>query len=125
MTETDILQQIRLAVGRKPDLRLFRNNCGMLYDATGRPVRYGVGQPGGSDLIGWRTVTIRPEMVGQQVAVFTAAEVKVPGWKPRNPADRERFDQQMHFIDCVLRAGGIAGVVRSADDALRLVGEDP
>ena len=121
MSESDVLASIRLAVSRLTDVRLFRNNSGMLLDASGKPVRYGVGQPGGSDLLGWRSVTITPDMVGQQIAVFTAAEVKAPGWKPRNAADRERWAHQTNFIDRVVAAGGIAGVVRSPDDALRLV----
>jgi hypothetical protein len=33
---------------------------------------------GSADLIGYRTITITPEMVGQQVAVFTSIEVKTP-----------------------------------------------
>jgi hypothetical protein len=74
--ETTIQQQIRLALGTRPDLRLFRNNTGTLPDPrTGRPVQFGLAR-GSADLIGLRTVTITPDMVGQQVAVFTSIEVK-------------------------------------------------
>ena len=79
------------------------------------PVRYGL-QPGSSDLIGWRTVTITPEMVGQQVAVFTSIEVKTP-------TGRLRPEQKL-WLDAVQAAGGIAGVARSVEDALRITTAD-
>ena len=79
------------------------------------PVRYGL-QPGSSDLIGWRTVTITPEMVGQQVAVFTSIEVKTP-------TGRLRPEQKL-WLSAVQAAGGIAGVARSVEDALRITTAD-
>jgi hypothetical protein len=43
--ETDIQQRIRLALGTRSDLRLFRNNTGTLPDPrTGRPVQFGLVQ---------------------------------------------------------------------------------
>jgi hypothetical protein len=86
-----------------------------LQDRRGVPVRYGL-QPGSSDLIGWRTVTITPEMVGQQVAVFTSIEVKTP-------TGRLRPEQKL-WLDAVQAAGGIAGVARSVEDALRITTAD-
>jgi hypothetical protein len=56
-------------------VRLFRNNTGVLRDANGRPVSFGLCK-GSADLIGWTTRTITADMVGQQVAVFTSIEVK-------------------------------------------------
>ena len=114
--ETDIQQRIRLAVGALPGIRLWRNNSGKLPDPrTGRWVQFGVASPGGSDLIGYRTITITPDMVGQQVAVFTAIEIKTPTGRA-TPA-------QQHFIDHIRKAGGIAAIVRSSADALRLATE--
>lgn len=75
--EQRIQNEIRLALGTGPS-RLWRNNTGALKDARGQLVRYGL-CPGSSDLIGFRTITITPDMVGQQVAVFTAVEVKDRG----------------------------------------------
>lgn len=104
--EQRIQNDIRLALGSGA-ARLFRNNTGALKDSTGRLVRYGLCQ-GSSDLIGLRTVTITPDMVGQQLAVFTAIEVK----------DRAKpTAEQQAFIQMVLQAGGLAGVARSIDDA--------
>ena len=68
---------------------------------------------GSADLIGYRTITITPDMVGQQVAVFLSIEVK-------NPTGRIRPEQQA-WMETVQAAGGIAGVARSVEDALRIV----
>jgi hypothetical protein len=104
--ELRVQNEIRLELGRGPT-RLWRNNTGALKDATGRLVRYGL-CPGSSDLIGFRTVTITPDMVGRKVAVFAAIEVKDGG--------RATAEQQA-FIAMVRERGGIAGVARSVDEA--------
>lgn len=112
MSEAAIQQQIRLALSRA-GVVAFRNNIGAYTDPkTGRPIQYGVCNPGGSDLIGWTTITITPEMVGTQLAVFTAIEVKTPSGKP-TPA-------QLNFIAQVLKAGGYAGIARSPGDAVAI-----
>jgi len=107
--ETEIQQRIRLALGTTPHLRLFRNQVGQLPDPrTGRPVQFGLAR-GSADLIGWRTVTITPDMVGARLAVFTSIEVKTPSGR-LTPA-------QSAWLDTVRGAGGIAGVARSVRDA--------
>lgn len=114
--ETDLQQRIRLALGLLPDVRLWRNNSGKLPDPrTGRWVQFGVASPGGSDLIGYKAVTITPDMVGQRVAVFTAIEIKTATGRA-TPAQR-------HFIEHIQGAGGIAGIVRSTAEASRIVNE--
>ncbi len=70
---------------------------------------FGVGSPGGSDLIGYRRVTVTAEMVGQEIPVFAAIEVKTA----RGRATKE----QERFIEHIRNAGGIAGVARSVDEA--------
>ena len=97
-------------------MRLFRNNTGTLRDANGRPVQFGLAR-GSADLIGWSSVTITPDMVGQTVAVFTSIEVK-------SAAGRLRPEQQQ-WLDAVSAAGGIAGVARSVEDARVLLGACP
>jgi hypothetical protein len=109
--ELAVQNSIRLALGRGL-VRLFRNNTGALKDMHGRLVRFGLCQ-GSSDLIGWRTVTITPDMVGQNLAVFTAIEVKDKG-RPT--------PEQQRFIEVVRDAGGIAGIARSVDDAKAILG---
>ena len=112
--ETTLQQQIRLALGTRPDLRLFRNNTGTLPDPrTGRPVQFGLAR-GSADLIGLRTVTITPDMVGQQVAVFTSIEVKTPKGRPTA--------EQQNWLNMVRSLGGIAGIARSVRDAIESLG---
>lgn len=110
--ERRIQSEIQLAAcaGGGP-ARLWRNNTGALKDERGQLVRYGL-CPGSSDLIGFRTVVITPEMVGQRIAIFTAVEVK----------DRGRAtEQQQAFINLVQQAGGLAGVARSVPEALSIL----
>ena len=111
VTEQSIQQHIRIACSTG-DTRLFRNNTGTLRDQHGRPVQFGLCK-GSADLIGWRTVTITPEMVGQQVAVFTSIEVKTPTGR--------LAPLQANWLDAVQNAGGIAGVARSVTDATNIV----
>jgi hypothetical protein len=115
--ETDLQQRIRLALGTRSDLRLFRNQVGQLPDPrTGRPVQFGLAR-GSADLIGWRTITVTPEMVGQQLAVFTSIEVKTPTGRIR--------PEQHAWQRIVSAAGGIAGVARSVADAVAIVQGSP
>jgi len=111
MSEQQIQQHIRLALSRGP-VRLYRNNTGTLRDQHGRPVSFGLCK-GSADLIGWTTRTITPDMVGQQVAVFTSIEVKTATGRLR--------PEQRQWLEAVQVAGGIAGVARSVDDASVLV----
>lgn len=104
--EATVQNSIRLALGRGL-VRLFRNNTGALKDQHGRVVTFGLCE-GSSDLIGWRTVTITPDMVGRRLAVFVAIEVKDKG-RPT--------PEQLAFIEVVLAAGGLAGVARSIEEA--------
>ena len=115
MGEQAIQQRIRLACSRGP-VRLWRNNTGKLRDERGQLVTFGL-CPGSSDLIGYRSVTITPDMVGQQLAVFAAVEVKAERGRPT--------PEQTAFIDHVRAAGGLAGIARSVEDAQVILGGDP
>lgn len=106
-SEQTIQQQIRLACSRGP-VRLWRNNTGTLRDQHGRPVTFGL-CPGSADLIGFHTVTITPEMVGQRLAVFAAVEVKAERGRPT--------PEQTAFLEHVTAAGGLAGIARSVEEA--------
>ena len=110
-SEQQIQQHIRLACSTG-NTRLFRNNTGTLKDQNGRPVQFGLCK-GSADLIGWKRVTVTPDMVGQQVAVFLSIEVKTPTGRIR--------PEQQQWLDAVQAAGGIAGVARSVEDALDLL----
>lgn len=99
MNRESILQDaIRLALGAEPDVCLFRNNIGMAWMRNGHPVKFGVGGPGGADLIGM--------FRGR----FLAAEIKTDTGR--------QSPEQRQFQQLVERRGGIYVVWRSVDDAL-------
>lgn len=116
-SEVSQLSQIEAA---KHGCILWRNNSGAFTDATGRHVRYGLGNISkkqnekfkSTDLIGITSVLITPEMVGQTIGVFTAFEVKGEGWRePKNI----REIAQLAFIFFVKARGGIASFISSVD----------
>lgn len=88
-----------------------RNNVGVLKDKNGKYIRYGLGN-GSSDLIGWHTIRITPDMVGRKVAIFTALEIKAE--------DGIATKEQENFIAQVKAAGGYAGIVRTETEALEV-----
>lgn len=106
MREGELIRRIMLRASEN-GVRLWRNNCGMLQDAQGRWVRYGVCNPGGSDLIGFTPVEIHQGHVGSTLAIFTAVEAKTGRLKPTQ--------EQESFLRAVEKAGGIAKVVREGD----------
>ncbi len=102
VTEADLLRAVLLVASRL-GAKLWRNNVGVLRDVRGGYVTYGVGNPGGSDLIGYRTVTVTPEMVGTTIAQFVALEVK---------GSRGRVsDEQRQFVRVARASGALAGIV--------------
>jgi hypothetical protein len=112
MSEAAIQQDIRLALGQTPGLRVFRNNVGAIKDRNNRLVRYGL-CTGSADLIGWQSVVITPAMVGQRFARFVSIEVKTPSGR--------LSPEQQTWQAAVQKAGGIAVVARSVDDISFLV----
>ena len=123
--ESKILKDIHHGFSRGT-CRLFRNNVGQSltgvdYSWAGSSclvrkaewIRYGL-CVGSSDLIGWRTLKITQDMVGQNIAQFVAVEVK---------SSRGRVTQQQKsFLDLVNNMGGRAGVARSLSDARNIIG---
>ena len=94
-SESELQQQIRIALGTEPGLVLWRNSVGVA-DVGGRVQRFGLCK-GSADLIGI--------LDGR----FVALEVKT---------ERGRVSpEQQLFLDLVRRRGGFAAVVRSIDDA--------
>lgn len=113
MKESLIQDRIRLELGCERDIVLWPNPCGQgIPEGTrcqscgskigGRRVSYGVGNPGGSDLVG----TIRTRY-GVAASVFM--EVK-------SERGRQRPDQGV-FESCVRSRGGEYVLVRSAEEA--------
>ena len=102
----------------KARFQLFRNNVGVARETdpeTGRmrPVRYGLANDSpqlnkkwkSGDLIGFRSVTITPDMVGQTIAVFVSRECKAEGWQW---SGNEHELAQLNWANLVNAAGGDA-----------------
>lgn len=105
MSETLLQHDIMKAVTETGG-RLFRNNIGAWEWAPGMFVRYGVCNPGGSDLIGWTST-----------GKFLAVETKSVGGR----TDKKRREQQENFIAQVNAAGGIGIIARSVEDVLEVL----
>ena len=102
--DSNISNAIMIALSEAGCL-VWRNNVGVLKDANGRPIRYGLGT-GSSDLIGLCAD-----------GTFLAVEVKTATGRV-SPA-------QTAFIAAVRRRGGRAGVARSPADALLIAAKSP
>jgi len=117
--ETQLLHDAQVAYSNG-STRLFRNTVGSgwvgphinMGDGTiliTRPSRvtFGLGE-GTSDLVGWHSIVVTPEMVGKRVAVFVGAEGKA-GRKMPTP-------EQRAFLNVLQFAGGLPGVFRNLDE---------
>lgn len=112
--------------------RLFRRNIGMgwigkAYVAKGgeqvrltkgdvvisaaRPFHNG--EPGQSDLWGWRTITITQDMVGRKIAQHVEVEDKGD--------NDDETKEQASWGMAVERSGGVYGVARQAADVTRIL----
>lgn len=118
--ERNLQNRIMLRLS-KSGVTIFRNNTAMGWAGKSNrypngdvlvqsafPIRAGLCE-GSSDLIGWKSVTVTPDMIGKRLAVFTAVEVKTPTGRPTK--------EQLNFIQRIREAGGIAGIARSEEEA--------
>lgn len=120
-SETVVQQRTRLAFADVGPM--WRNNVGACEDATGRLIRYGLGNDSAqlnkeiksSDLIGITPVTVwmHSAQTWVTLGVFTALEIKASGWR-QTPGD-ERAAAQVKFHQIVRDAGGFAGFVTQPD----------
>lgn len=101
MTESQLQDAVRLELGKCREAVFWRNNCGVAEMRGGFKVRFGVGSPGGSDLIG----------VFRGRAIFV--EIKTP--TGRQSPEQKTFEQ------LVRGKGGIYAIVRSVDEARALL----
>lgn len=95
---------------------------GSVVVPAARPVALGLaltnGDPvvGQSDLLGWHSIVVTPEMVGAKVAVVTGIETK------RTKGGR-KGENQINFGNQLVAAGGIAGFASSAEEALQIIND--
>lgn len=119
-SEAVIQQDIRLYASQI-GASLWRNNIGVAQDATGRHIRYGLGNDSkrindqfkSSDLIGVTPMMITPAHVGRMVGVFTAIEVKQAGWQY---GGSEREQAQWKYLQLVASKGGFATFATAKED---------
>jgi hypothetical protein len=109
---TALLRDIRLALGREPDLVLWQVNQGHGEDKEGRHFAQGMVR-GASDLIGILHLNRRFNY-GASVATFISGlfislEVKT--------GNATLSKDQQAFRDCVQRYGGFHAVVHSVEEA--------
>lgn len=102
MSESEIQAAIRVALGKLPDVCLWRNHVGVLRDERGVTHRFGLAV-GSADLIG----ILAPS--GRLIALECKSET-----------GRLRPEQRA-WLDVVRRFGGFAAIVRSAEEALAAV----
>ena len=129
-TEHEIQTEIRLLLGRRPDIRIFRANVGQAW--TGERIErradgsviirgarpFSTGLPAGwPDLFGFRFVTVTPELIGAALPVFAAIEVKAPGGRLR--------PEQEHILAALRSMGALCGVARSYEEAAAILGITP
>jgi hypothetical protein len=124
MTEADIHAEIMMSLGHG-QTRIFRNHVAKgwtgefvrseaVYTVLKNARRASFGLcVGSSDMIGFKKTLITPDMVGNNVAVFTAIEAKAK-------AGRTSAEQNA-FLRVVQQAGGLAGVARSVEEAQAII----
>lgn len=120
MAESSVQAEIRLLASKK-GWRLFRNNCGVLPDRNGRPVRFGLANDSrtmnqtykSGDLIGIMPLVITPAHVGRTLGIFTSIECKHPDWTPSE--SDERYQAQCRWRDLINSLGGYAVITNRSD----------
>ena len=126
-SEAEVQAEIQI-LGPHYACQLMRNNSGALKNDRGEHVRYGLGNISkkhndkikSSDLIGFTTITVTPEMIGKRLAVITAVEVKSESWCPDMLDAHE--SAQNAFIQWIRSAGGFAGFANSVEQFRRILG---
>jgi len=95
---------------------LWRNNSGSLPDASGTPVRFGLG----NDSAKLNEILKSPDLIGiGPNGRLVGVEVKAPGWK--KPSNKREI-AQANFLGLIQARGGLAGFATSIDDYHRIVG---
>lgn len=112
-TEKDVSKRL-LLTSSVDGVLLLRNNCGAFTNEAGALVRFGLGSFTSksdfksSDFIGITPVKITHGMVGETLGVFTAYEVKAPGFScVLSPREKK----QDNFLKLVRSLGGIGKFV--------------
>ena len=124
-SEAEIQAAIQLAIGALPGIRVFRNTTGTGWSGKhvetrggltvlrgARFTRYGLA-PGSADLIGWRSLVVKPGHIGLVLAQLVSLEVKRPGEGP-DPL-------QVTWLNRTREAGAAAAVVHSTAEVFEVL----
>ena len=113
MLEVAVQQAIRLEAARR-GIVLWRNNTGVLLDARGVPLRFGLANDSAKVNANFKS----SDLIGICVdGKFLAIECKAPTWNYRGTA---RELAQLNFINLVISTGGRAGFARCIEDAIQI-----
>jgi hypothetical protein len=94
-----------------PEMVLGRNKRRLATPPGMRaPIMLGWLVEGSADWIGYRSITITPEMVGKRIALFLAIEAKRPNGGVLSK-------EQEQFLNALKDAGGCCGVATCAETA--------
>ena len=126
MNQNERINKLRI-YAQENNGRLFRNNVGeawigieqwiykgihkIIQLSSPRRIKFGL-HKGSSDLIGWKTILITPEMIGKRFAIFWAMEEKYNN-------DKLKPDQ-INFLKNVKNAGGIANIAHNKNGNLEI-----
>jgi hypothetical protein len=142
MSEINLMRKIMKELS-KLGARVFRNNVGEAWVGRSRYITkanfyrceagdviiknarrfHGGLDTGSADIIGWTPVEITPDMVGDQIAVFTSIEVK----KDEDTSAHARKSKQksliaqQNFARAVKKSGGYSGFAGSVDEAVSII----
>jgi hypothetical protein len=122
--EGNVIARVLVDVSAK-GWRMFRNTVGQAWAGKAeqvvgggvmikRPQRitYGLAV-GSSDLVGWRTVRITPDMVGKTIAQFVAIECKTAAYP-------DTTLEQDNWLEAVSAAGGASYLACEDPDGIRM-----
>lgn len=105
-----------------------RNNVGVAFDQTGRPIRYGLMNETkevntefkSSDLIDCIPILIQPHHVGRTFGLFVAIETKRTDWKYKPNDSHSVAQRAFHLL--VRQRGGAADFVNDPRQVAALLG---
>ncbi len=106
-SESLVQKEIMMKLNRG-NSRVFRNNVGTGYTRSGNIINFGL-MKGSGDLIGWETIEITPDMVGQKIARFLSVEVKA-----EKGGRASKYQKQ--WSENVNNAGGRAVIANGVDE---------
>lgn len=123
-TESDLKREILKAANLIPGVFLFPTGVGsFVSEYKGRKRFIRMGMKGCSDLCGYRQRSVITENRGPDFREWSSGRVGLPifvALEVKTETGRVRPEQQA-FLDRVKADGGIAAVVRSVEDAIKVL----